>query len=653
MKNVSIPRLAVQFITYAAMDKSKVCNGIVKRISGGTITRDTLAKSIISKTVSLGLQHASSNNMLGKRSAEIVNQVRSVLFDNTQRQVKEGVAPLIELIVKSKGQGEFAQKMAAGIGQFIGPSLLQNNALERVLVALKEQPGGENALKLALENALGGFTGGKMISATFMSILKRAILDNPDYKPTSFLHHMAAWKLHQNLTSDPSQLPPAPLGLHSVEAIAGKIPGLVTTVCHQLDNLQKFLQLPLSEKELSSVYTECWPSDLNVAQTTSRKDFIKLVMMAHATDQQHILDNNIALLSKETGESFQRQHQEIKEFLSKIPEPEIKIAQNWSGDIEAISAYHHKDHDPSARLEAFMASSFRTPVHHPDDVASYFADGAFIKVLRSGIDLNIDNSHQSYARWVSGFGNQLVSQAKQMWTGQHELAGTQLRQLGQLSEMVDNNPLSLLALTRYLIPENITHAVQNEIFEPFLQPTPLPNQASERVAGSQKKPIIIAADNVWMKVGEPQVSFAINKQHGVNLDISIKWPVSEFSKQQEPVGLAKSRAINSAPVDESSSDKTSNNLDNVATDYQHTGHISTQVNINMLFNDRGLEKQTMKIGKTSIALHEKLTFLPADTTILKTPVNPNRGSATDTLEVGAKTTERLLLAGVSKMTSSC
>jgi len=286
-------------------------------------------------------------------------------------------------------------------------------------------------------------------------------------------------------------------------------------------------------------------------------------------------------------------------------------------------------------------------------VASYFADGAFIKVLRSGIDLNIDNSHQSYARWASGFGNQLVSQAKQMWAGQQGLAGTQLRQLGQLSEMVDNNPLSLLALTRYLIPENIAHAVQNEVFEQFLQPTPLPNQSSGPVAGSQKKPIIIGADNVWMKVGEPQVRFAINKQRGVNLDISIQWPVTEFSKQQQQIGLAKSRAITGATVDESSSDKPSNNLDNIATGYQHTGHISTEVNINMLFNPQGLEKQTTKIGKTSIALHEKLTFLPTNAAILKPEVNPDQIPATDTLAEGAKTTLKLLLAGVSKITSAC
>ncbi len=653
MKRVSIPRFATQFITYAMMDKNRVFNGIVKRISAGKVTRDRLAKSIISNTLSLGQQHVSSHQMLGRRSAEIVNQVRSVLFDNTQQQIKDGIAPLIEVILKSKGQGEFAQKMAAGIAQFVGPSLLQNNALERVLVALTEQNGGENALKLALDNALGGVTGGKIVSATFMSALKRAILDNPDYKPTSYLHHVIAWKLHQSLATDPTTLPPSPMGLQTVETIAGKIPGLVTAVCRQLDTLQKFLQLPLSEKELSSVFTECWPSDLTVSDATSSKEFIKLAMMAHATDQHHVLDNSIALLSKSSekrGNAFQRQYAEIKNFLAKMPTSEIKVTQNWSGEIEAISTHHVKEHNPSSRLEDFMASAFRVSVHHPEAVNAYFTDSAFIEAFKSGIDLNIDNSHQSYSRWVSGFGNQLLSQAKQICGGQPGLSGTQLRQLGQLSDMVDNNPLSLLALTRYLNPTNIINAVQYEVFNQFLRPTSQAALASE--------PVIIGADKLWMSVGKPEVGFTVNKKNGVNIAIAVQWPVSEFSTQQDDVRRGHNMVVgeNASPTAEAG-----HRSNIMASSYQKGGHISTELNVNMQFNERGLDKQTMSIGSTTISLREQLTFAPPQllTGATAKPISVHTSNPAHIdlkrIEKGPrnKGAEIFILQGASKLASSC
>jgi len=626
------------------MDKSWVFDSIVNHISAGRVTRDSLAKSIISQTLSLGQQHVCANQMLGKRSAEIVNQVRSVLFDNTQQQVKDGVAPLIEVILKSKGQGEFAQKMAAGFANVLGPSLLQNNALERVLVALKEQPGGENALKLALENAVSGFNCRKLISATFMSVLKRAILDNPEYKPTSFLHHVIAWKIHQSLTQDPTTLPPPPLGLQSIDAIAGKIPGLVTAVCRQLDNLQKFLQLPLSEKELSSVYTECWPSDLMVSNTTSSKDFIKLVLMAHATDQHHILEASIASLPQDAGIAFRRQHIELTEFLTQIPAAEIKLTQNWSGDIEAISTNHHKEHPPSSRLEEFMATRFRASVHHPQMADAYFADEAFIEIFKSGIDLSIDHTPQGYGRWLGDFGAQFLPQAKQLWGGQSEFTAAQLRQLGQLSEMVDNNPLSLLALTRYLIPTSIINAVQDEVFNSFLRlNSVVPPQAAFASA-----PVIVGTDNVWMTLGEPAVSFTVNKNKTVNLAIAITWPVAEFNTRQPEVNHSLKQEITAKA---SATGEATINPHGLMAAHQKAGQIATVVNINMLLNPQGLERQSMNIGNTTISLRDRLTFMPAPLTAADRPSGLSaKQMAGENVDNGIN---KLLLQGASKLTSSC
>ncbi|MGG7667086.1 hypothetical protein ACQ4OC_00145 [Yersinia sp. J1] len=577
MNNISLPRFGMQILAYTALDRSHLLNSLVSRISGSSDKRDELANKIISNTVTLGQNALISNKTLGKRSAEIVNQGRSVFFGNTLQQVDKGVGPLVELILQSKGQGGLAQNIASGIAQCLGPVLLQDHAVERVLVALTEQKGGENVLKLALENTLSGYTGGKIISATFMSALKRAILDRPEYKPTSPLHHMAAWKLHQSLTSDPASLPPAPFGLPTIEAIAGTVPSLVSTVCKQLDNIQNLLQLPLSEKELSSVFSECWPSDLAVTKDMTSKNFASIVMMAHATKQESILDEKIAELPDGIRQSFQQQCKEIRIFLSRIPDAQIKLAQNWSGGTESISVNHSKEHSPPAKLVDFMDNQFRAPVHHPEEVASYFADGAFIDAFKAGIDLKVDNRHQSYGRWAMGMGNQLFSQLQNIiGNDRQELTHAQRGQLGQLSEMVDNNPMSLMAMSRYLVPESIVSAVQDQVLGQF----------------TRQGPDLILADNIWMKVGKPSVSFAVSKNNGVDIDIKLTWPISQFGKTAQTLEAAK----------------------------DNQSHISSQVKVHMLFNEKGVEKQDMSISATQISLRDELTLTAAEDLTENTPI---------------------------------
>lgn len=582
MHQVSLIKLGAQTLTYTVLDKSRILNGLAKRITFGSVTRNKLAKSIITNTVAVAQNYAIANKALGKRSAEIINQTRSVLFDNTRQQVDNGVPSLVSLLLQSKGQGKFAQKLAAGIAQYLGPSLLNDHALERVLVALKEQKGGENVLKMTLNNALSGIIGGKIISATFMSALKRAILDLPEYKPTSPLHHMAAWKLHQSLAVDHGSLPPMPKGLQVIEAIAGNVPGMVASVCRQMDHIQNFLQLPHSEKELVNVFTECWPSDLTVNENITPKDFARLVLMAHTSDQTCILEKNIDELPAKEQESLQHQFKEISTFLARMPEPTIKVAQNWTGGIESVSAQHSKEHAASPKLENFMHNQFRAPVHHPEEIASYFADGAFIEAFKKGIDLKVNSSQQGYGRWIAGMGSQIISQAKDMWGGQQQLTHAQQRQLGQLSELVDNNAMSMMALTRYLIPEVITQAVQDEVFNQF----------------TRKQPNLLLADNLWMTVGQPDVSFVVSKKTGVDIDITLKWPVTGFGANPEELTALQSRQ----------------------------SHISATVNVNMLFNDKGVAKQAINISATQISLNDTLNFGPSKNGEIPTPLTVlNRG----------------------------
>ncbi|MFT8211877.1 MAG: hypothetical protein ACMZI0_17280 [Symbiopectobacterium sp.] len=79
-------KLAARTLTYKAMDSSKVINTLVSRITFGSVTRDTLAKNILSGTVNLAQQYECDQKLLGERSAEIVSLARSVLFDNTMVQ---------------------------------------------------------------------------------------------------------------------------------------------------------------------------------------------------------------------------------------------------------------------------------------------------------------------------------------------------------------------------------------------------------------------------------------------------------------------------------------------------------------------------------------------------------------------------------------
>ncbi|HEY0211746.1 hypothetical protein [Acerihabitans sp.] len=576
MNNVSIPKFGIQALTYRILDRWKTVNGLVNRISGGSINRDVLARKIISNTLSLGQEYIVTNQMLGKRSAEIVSLGRSVLFDNTLHQVNDGIAPLVELILQSKGQGALAQKLASGIAQCIGPVLLQDHALERVLVALTEQRGGENVLKMALYNALAGYTGGKIISAIFMSALKRAILDRLEYKPTSPLHHVVAWKLHQSLTTDPGSLPPPPAGVGSLDILMENTPDIVTGICRKLDYLQTLLGMPYSETNLSKVFPECWPSDISVAKDMSNKDFAAVVIKAYATGYGSVLDKEIAALPAGPRASFQQQCQNIRKFLSRFSAQDISVAQDWLGGLVSVSVNYAKTYAPSPMLVDFVTNRFRAPVHHPQEIDAYFADGAFVNALRTGIDLKVDNSQQSYVRWAAEMGNQFISQAKNIRDNQPRLTHAQQRQLGQLSEIVDHNPMSLMALTRYLVPESIAQSVQEEVFSQF----------------TRRRPDLILADNIWMQVKQPNVSFVVSKDNGVNIDITLKWPISALGKA----------------------------VDALETSESNQGHIISTVKVQLSLNDKGVEKQKISISDTRIFLKGTMTFEPPKKVEMDSPI---------------------------------
>jgi len=588
MKSVSLPAFGIRIGAYAILDKRDRLNKLASRISGGSVNKDTLAKSIVSDMITLGLGVVADNKMLGKRSAGIVDLGRSVLFDNTRRQVETGIAPLVELIMQSKGQSEFTQRMASSILSFLGPSLLQDHALERVLVALAKQEGGENVLKLALDNVLSGFTGGKILSSPLMSALKRAILDKPEYQQTSHLHNMAAWKLHQFLAPDPTLLPDPPAGLIMAEMVIETGSFVATEVCRQLDNLQKALNITPGTQKAAEIFNDYWPSSLAVTENITAKEFANRVIAANVSDQENILDANLAALPDSVRTTLQQQCAELRNFLAQLPTAEIKVAQNWSGGMEFVTLDHATQHPPSAALMKYCEQELKIPVHLPAEYEGTMVDGAFLDSLKSGIDLRLDDSRQDYTRWAKDLGNRTLYTAQSYLGYQDELSAHQRQQLQKLSLMVDNNPMSMLALTRYLIPGSITNTLKEPVLNQF----------------KRQQPSLVYADNLWLQIGTPQVSFNVSKDKTVDIEATLTWPVLKYGQSSEALHAAKNDA----------------------------GSISATVQISLLCNENGIENQRVTMKDTRIDLKDKWTVETSPILILaeKTdslPLYPQESSA--------------------------
>ncbi|PIJ52033.1 hypothetical protein BL250_02120 [Erwinia sp. OLTSP20] len=566
MNNVSSTKLFFQFLTYSCLDNSSKLDKCVSYISRGSITRDSLAKNIISSTVSLAQNYAISNQVFGENSAKIVELGRSTFFDNTRAQAENGLGPLVELILQSKGMSESACNIATTLAQYLGPMLTQDHCAERILAALTKFDGGENVIKLALRNTLSGVCGQKVekwISNTFMSVLKRAILDRPEYRESTWAQHIVAWKLYQTLNPDSRVAPPGML-LQTVDFVVNQTPGMVSTVYQQLDNIQQYLQIPYAEQMASTAFEKSSVSDLAVPEDISCKDFARVVVMGHTTNQNAIVNQNIDLLPQGIRQALHQEAEKVRALLTRLPGQEIKVEQTWSGGINAVSVEQSGSFPAPAELQSFINTQLQAPAHHPETSGTVVADGEFIESLKKGIDLKIDNSHLSYGQRLFDMGNQFITLYTRSWGEGTGLSPLKQQQLEQLSLMVENNPMSMLALSRYLIPDSVASRFQQIIFSQF----------------AHKEPNLIHVDNVWMKVGKPEVSFEVKKDQGVDIAVNLKWPVTEFG----------------------------DDISNLSPSSYKQSYLSSRVDINMLFNSHGLEKEQITIADTHLLLKDRLVF---------------------------------------------
>ncbi|MCW2479918.1 hypothetical protein [Candidatus Symbiopectobacterium sp. NZEC135] len=545
------------------MDSSKVVNTLVNRITFGSVSRDTLAKNILSGTVNLAQQYACEQKLLGERSAEIVSLGRSVLFDNTVAQVKEGASPLVSLLMEYNGNNSCSTFLASKIAERFLPDMLQDHALERILCVWSTQESGSQVMKLAIENALTGVYGGKMIAATFMSVLKRTILDKAEYQSNTALHRIAAKELQRHYTQSKEVVPEISL-CSVISSVTAETYSHVSSLCLQSEVMRNVLQLPAKIREVFNAFL---PMGTANGDKKTVSDLIELAILAHKTQQPELVDEMfkmIAELPKEVRGEFQNKYEQLKPLLEKMPLSTIAIGQNWLNELESVSFEHHDNYAVSSELTAFMKNGFSLPVKHPEDAGGYFAGGSFINALRQGMALHIDNSHKSYGQRAVDMGGNLFSIIKDTLALPEGLSEGQKRQVGQLSDMVNHHPMSLLALTHHIAPKNVLNNVGNKVLNEL-------NHQSGNV---------IFIDNRWMKLGPPQTTVTVSKSNGVDIATQIVWPVEQLGSSRDDM----------LPLSSGSST------------------VSTTVNSHLMFNENGLKNKSVTISDINVDLAEKLTF---------------------------------------------
>lgn len=563
-------KLAARTVTYKAMDSSKVIDTLVNRITFGSVTRDTLAKNILSGTINLAQEYACDQKLLGDRSAEIVSLARSVLFDNTLKQVKDGAGPLVSLLMEYNGNNQCSTFLASKIAGCFLPDMLQDHAMERILCAWSKQESGSKVMRLAIENALTGVYGGKMISATFMSVLKRTILDKAEYQSNTALHRIAAKELQRNYTQSKELVPEISL-CSVISSVTAETYSHVSSLCLQSEVMRNVLQLPAKIKEAFNELSTWLPNEDSRVDKKTVCDLVELAILAHKTQQPERVDEMfkmIAGLSEHVRSEFQHKYEQLKPLLERMPLANIEFGQNWLNELESVSFKHNSKKAVSPELRDFMKNVFSLPMKHPEEAHTYFIDGMFIDELRQGMILNVDNSHKNYGQRAVDMGGELLSIIKGMFSLPEGLTETQKRQVGKLSEMVNHHPMSLLALTHQIAPKQVLNRVGDNVLN-----------------GLNRKPgDLIYIDNMWMKIGPPQLSVIVSKDCGVDVTTKIAWPVEQLGKSPDAIHPL-SGGINT---------------------------VSVTTNSNLLFNEHGLKSKSVTISDINVDIVEKLTFNQPD-----------------------------------------
>lgn len=555
MEPVSRAGFVLRTATYALLDKSTWLNQLASRITCGSLNRDRLADGIAADMLRFGQATLQDTAMFKDYDADLVAFGRSALLAETHQQCKDGAANFVRHLLASRDYQPWLQTLAASLTELIPPEVA-DHPLERVLTALSSQENGEAVLRTGLRNALAGITGGRLLTAPLMAAFKRAVLDTSKYPPTFFGHHAAAWYLRRLLAPDDKCSPTQP-----VKAWLLASGGDLFRMLYRKKGLiyQRLGFLPAA-CDINTLFVRSFPGSLKVTADMTPQAVTRLVLKAYVCGQLPAMETSLSTLSTPVGQRFRLQRDSLLTFLRRLPDAEITATPAMPDEIAAVTATLAREVEPDEQRCLDRRHGFALPIKHPMMRGKWAIDPALDRAWEEGMALRVHPAEQDLRLWVP--------RGVQAWhSAWHYACGARSPSarddaLAQLSALVQDNALSLLALTRLLNPAGIVEAVGQRILSQF--------------DGGQ--PDRIVYQGLWLQLAKPAVSFEVSPGDGVNVAATLCWQVVGFRPTPR--------------------------CENTPGEPDGTATLSSTVHIHLRLNQHGVEQHSFTLGPARLVLRK-------------------------------------------------
>ena len=184
---------AVGSVSLAIMSASDKLSSLVGRLTGGSVSRDSLAQSTLHGAMQTGTHYLVDwmPEVGGKEMQQLKPFVDQFLMAGTTADVQSSFRGLMnELLPVSNLAGEFWDPILEGVrddAANLAGVLVGEKGLERTLATLVAQHGREGLTRF-LEPMLGGFA-----TRRIMEVLEHSILNKPEYvQPNNSIYGVAA-----------------------------------------------------------------------------------------------------------------------------------------------------------------------------------------------------------------------------------------------------------------------------------------------------------------------------------------------------------------------------------------------------------------------------------------------------------------------------
>lgn len=555
MEPVSRAGFVLCTATYALLDKSAWLNQLASRITRGSLNRERLADSIAADMLRFGEATLQDTATFKDYDADLVVFGRSALLAETHQQFKDGAANFVRHLLASRDYQPWLQTLAASLTELIPPEVA-DHPLERVLTALSRQENGEAVLRTGLRNALAGVTGGRLLTAPLMSAFKRAILDTGKYPPTFFGHHAAAWYLRRLLAPDDKCSLTQPVKAWLL-ASGGD---LFRTLYRQKGLLYRRLGFQPAACDINTLFVRGFPGSVKATADMTPQAVTRLVLKAYVCGQLPALETALTTLPTSVGQRFRLQRDSLLTFLRRLPDAEITATPAMPDEIAAVTATVAREAEPDEQRCLDKHHGLALPIKHPVMRGKWAVDPAFDRAWDEGMTLRVHPAEKDLRL--------RVQKGAQAWHSAWHYAGDARSPssrddvLAQLSALVQDNALSLLALTRLLNPAGIGEAVGQRILSQF--------------DGGQ--PDRIVYQGLWLQLAKPAVSFEVSPGEGVNVAATLCWPIVGFGPTPR--------------------------CENTPGEPDGTATLSSTVHIHLRVNQHGVEQHSFTLGPARLLLRE-------------------------------------------------